>query len=126
MKPTLTFKHTSEPSRDPTYKPSRDPTYKPTYEQSRDPTYKPTEEDILLVRTPTTGVISSTFDINCNKFMIFDVGGQRSERNKWIHCFDSVTAVLFVASLSCYDQALFELDYVNAMQEALNLFDEKK
>merc|ERR1712154_441940 len=51
-------------------------------------------------------------------------GGQRSERNKWIHCFDSVTAVLFVASLSCYDQALFELDYVNAMQEALSLFDE--
>lgn len=86
--------------------------------------YQPTEDDILLVRTPTTGVISSRFTINKHHFMIYDVGGQRSERNKWIHCFDSVTAVLFVASLSCYDQALFELDYVNAMQEALNLFDE--
>jgi len=86
--------------------------------------YSPSEDDILLVRTPTTGVISSRFSINNHQFMIFDVGGQRSERNKWIHCFDSVTAVLFVASLSCYDQALFELDYVNAMQEALNLFDE--
>eukprot|EP00488_Nonionellina_sp_1-RS-2012_P004252 TRINITY_DN9519_c0_g1_i1.p1 TRINITY_DN9519_c0_g1~~TRINITY_DN9519_c0_g1_i1.p1 ORF type:complete len:199 (-),score=44.38 TRINITY_DN9519_c0_g1_i1:331-927(-) len=88
------------------------------------PDYQPTEDDILLVRTPTTGVVSSSFVVGKHKFMIFDVGGQRSERNKWIHCFDSVTAVLFVASLSCYDQALFELDYVNAMQEALNLFDE--
>ena len=86
--------------------------------------YRPSEKDILLVRTPTTGVVSSRFEINNHQFMIFDVGGQRSERNKWIHCFDSVTAVLFVASLSCYDQALFELDYVNAMQESLNLFDE--
>ena len=86
--------------------------------------YHPTEEDILLVRTPTTGVIKTRFSLNKHEFMLFDVGGQRSERNKWIHCFDSVTAVLFVASLSCYDQALFELDYINAMQEALNLFDE--
>lgn len=52
------------------------------------------------------------------------MGGQRSERNKWIHCFDAVTAVMFVASLSCFDQALFEMDSKNGMEEALDLFYE--
>lgn len=37
-----------------------------------------------------------------------DVGGQRSERKKWIHCFEDVTSVVFLAALSEYDQVLFE------------------
>lgn len=86
--------------------------------------YKPTKQDILLVRTPTTGVTENSFTINDHTFRIFDVGGQRSERSKWIHCFDTVTAVLFVCSLSCYDQYLFEDVNVNAMHEALDLFSE--
>lgn len=53
-----------------------------------------------------------------------DVGGQRSERRKWIHCFDSVTAVLFTCSLSGYDQVLREDRRVNRMVEALNLFED--
>lgn len=39
---------------------------------------------------------------------MFDVGGQRSERKKWISCFDCVKAVLFVAALSAYDMCLYE------------------
>jgi guanine nucleotide-binding protein subunit alpha len=39
---------------------------------------------------------------------MFDVGGQRSERKKWIHCFDNVTAILFVVAISGYDQSLAE------------------
>lgn len=39
---------------------------------------------------------------------MFDVGGQRSERRKWIHCFDSVTGLIFVASLSDYNTTLVE------------------
>jgi guanine nucleotide-binding protein subunit alpha len=39
---------------------------------------------------------------------MFDVGGQRSERKKWIHCFGSVTSIIFCAALSEYDQALLE------------------
>eukprot|EP01084_Bolivina_argentea_P155124 270358_1 len=84
--------------------------------------YEPTEEDILLVRTPTTGIISATFEINANTFHIYDAGGQKCERSKWIHCFDNVTAVIFVASLSCFDQGLYETAYVNAMHETLNLW----
>jgi len=43
---------------------------------------------------------------------------------KWIHCFENVTAVLFVASLSAYDQVLYEDEGGNRMVEAMELFDE--
>jgi guanine nucleotide-binding protein G(i) subunit alpha len=39
---------------------------------------------------------------------VFDVGGQRSERRKWIHCFEGVTAILFCVALSEYDLVLRE------------------
>ena len=37
-----------------------------------------------------------------------DVGGQKSERRKWIHCFQDVTSILFLVSLSGFDQCLVE------------------
>lgn len=45
------------------------------------------------------------FVIGERKYCMFDVGGQRNERRKWIHCFDNVTAVIFVTAISEYDQA---------------------
>lgn len=39
---------------------------------------------------------------------MFDVGGQRSERKKWVHCFEGVHCLMFVAALSGYDQCLVE------------------
>jgi hypothetical protein len=39
---------------------------------------------------------------------MFDVGGQRSERKKWIHCFENVNALLFLVAISGYDQCLAE------------------
>ncbi|KAK2161518.1 hypothetical protein LSH36_115g06036 [Paralvinella palmiformis] len=53
---------------------------------------------------------------------MFDVGGQRSERRKWIQCFDDVRSVLFVAALSGYDMTLLEDPSVNRMEESLRLF----
>jgi len=49
------------------------------------------------------------------------VGNEMNAR-KWIHCFDNVTAVLFVVALSEYDQVLMEDEDVNRMTEALKLF----
>merc|ERR1712038_1873436 len=66
--------------------------------------YVPTEQDILRCRVPTTGVVEYSFDIQSHNFRIFDVGGQRTERRKWIHCFEDVTSVLFLAALSDYNE----------------------
>ena len=41
-----------------------------------------------------------------------DVGGQRSERRKWIHCFENVTSVMFLVAISEYDQTLVESEEV--------------
>jgi len=88
------------------------------------PSYVPTVDDILLLRIRTTGIIEQDMVIDGVPFRLVDVGGQRNERKKWIHCFDQVSAVLFVAAISEYDQVLFE-DYTqNRMVEALMLFEE--
>jgi len=64
----------------------------------------------------------SDFGITDNCSM-FDVGGQRSERKKWIHCFENVTSIIFCVALSEYDQVLLEESSQNRMHESLILFD---
>ncbi|KAJ3437530.1 guanine nucleotide-binding protein g(o) subunit alpha [Anaeramoeba flamelloides] len=86
--------------------------------------FTPNDEDILNTRVRTTGIIETKFEYEGIKFSLFDVGGQRNERKKWIHCFSGVTVVIFCASLSEYDQSLFEDSTKNRMTEALMLFEE--
>jgi len=86
------------------------------------PGYMPTTDDILRSRVRTTGIVQSDFKIKTMNFAMFDVGGQRNERRKWIHCFDNVNAVVFVASLSEFDQVLYEDETKNRLDEALELF----
>ncbi|KAG8685516.1 guanine nucleotide-binding protein subunit alpha [Ceratobasidium sp. 428] len=86
-------------------------------------TYLPTDQDILRSRVKTTGITETNFRVGELTYKLFDVGGQRSERKKWIHCFENVTALVFLVSLSEYDQMLYEDESVNRMQEALTLFD---
>ncbi|KAK2840741.1 hypothetical protein Q7C36_012320 [Tachysurus vachellii] len=87
-----------------------------------DPAYVPTEQDILRVRVPTTGIIEYPFDLENVIFRMVDVGGQRSERRKWIHCFENVTSIIFLVALSEYDQVLVECDNENRMEESKALF----
>merc|ERR1712083_471332 len=87
-----------------------------------DENFIPNDRDILLVRYRTTGVIEQKFEMKRNMFHVFDVGGQKSERKKWIHCFEMVTAVIFVASLSCYDEVMFEDEEKNSMSDSIELF----
>eukprot|EP01130_Rhizamoeba_saxonica_P002229 TRINITY_DN12078_c0_g1_i1.p1 TRINITY_DN12078_c0_g1~~TRINITY_DN12078_c0_g1_i1.p1 ORF type:complete len:352 (-),score=85.33 TRINITY_DN12078_c0_g1_i1:19-1074(-) len=84
--------------------------------------YVPTQTDIMYARSKTTGISELQFSIDGNEFLIVDVGGQRTERKKWIHCFDTVTAVLFMVGTSEYDQNLYEQADVNRMDEALQLW----
>lgn len=66
--------------------------------------YVPSPEDIVRCRIRTTGIVECTFWIDGNVMTMIDLGGQRNERKKWLHCFDEVTAVLFVVAISEYDQ----------------------
>jgi len=88
----------------------------------RSPNFVPTQDDMLHCRIKTTGIIETHFNVQQLDIRMYDVGGQRSERKKWIHCFQDVTAIIFCASLSEYDQTLLEDDVTNRMQESLTLF----
>jgi len=88
------------------------------------PGYVPSEQDVLRSRAKTTGIIETEFDMNDAHFRLVDVGGQRSERKKWMHCFQDVTAVIFCVALSEYDLKLYEDDSTNRMSESLRLFKE--
>ncbi|CBN73927.1 GPA5, alpha subunit of a heterotrimeric G protein [Ectocarpus siliculosus] len=89
-----------------------------------DPELEVTDEDMIMTRTRTTGIIVTEFSDNPYTYSLVDVGGQRSERRKWMHCFDDVKAIVFLVGLSGYHQVLFEDNSVNRMQESLELFTE--
>jgi guanine nucleotide-binding protein G(i) subunit alpha len=99
------------------------PSYFDSIERIAQSDYLPTDQDVLRSRVKTTGITETTFIIGDLTYRMFDVGGQRSERKKWIHCFENVTTILFLVAISEYDQLLFEDETVNRMQEALTLFD---
>lgn len=88
------------------------------------PDYIPSEQDALRARVRSGGIEEAIFKFQDISFRMVDVGGQRSERRKWIHCFGEVTAILYVSSLSEYDQFLREEDSQPRMHESLLLFDE--
>lgn len=54
---------------------------------------------------------------------MFDVGGQRDHRKKWILAFEGVEAVLFLISCCDFDQTIREDCLTNRLAEALSLFD---
>nr|AAB24072.2 G-protein alpha i subunit [Homarus americanus] len=87
------------------------------------PGYIPTQQDVLRTRVKTTGIVETNFSFKNLNFKLFDVGGQRSERKKWIHCFEGVTAIIFVVALSGYDLVLAEDEEMNRMIESMKLFD---
>ena len=87
-----------------------------------EPNYLPTKQDILRARVATTGIIEHTFNLKEIRFRMIDVGGQRSERRKWIHCFENVTSIVFLVALSEYDQFLYESEDENRMEESKALF----
>lgn len=96
--------------------------------------FNPNEDDIVMARIRTTGIAYTELEHrivqdhkdepDMLKFKIVDVGGQRNERKKWMHCFDDVRAVLFIVNLAGYNQVLFEDATKNRMIEELELFEQ--
>jgi len=84
----------------------------------------PSVSDVMKARVRTSGIVEEEYCIDGVNFRMYDVGGQRNERKKWIHCFENVTAVIFVGAISEYDQVLYEDKTQNRLVEAVDLFDE--
>ncbi|GMT26792.1 hypothetical protein PFISCL1PPCAC_18089, partial [Pristionchus fissidentatus] len=91
-------------------------------EDVRKADYNPTEQDILRCRVMTTGIFETKFEVDKVRFHMFDVGGQRDERRKWIQCFNDVTAIIFVCASSSYNLVLWEDSTQNRLRESLALF----
>lgn len=95
----------------------------PCLDRLFEPSYQPTEQDIVQCRARTIGITETTFHLKDHEMLMVDVGGQKSERRKWIHCFQDVTSILFLVSLSGYDQCLVEDRDANQMQDAMTIWD---
>lgn len=100
------------------------PYYMREIDRIADPDFDPSEEDSIMARVRTTGIVTTQLPDPPYTYHVVDVGGQRSERRKWINCFDNVNAIIFLEGLSGYNQVLFEDDRVNRMHESLKLFEE--
>ncbi|XP_039879624.1 guanine nucleotide-binding protein subunit alpha-12a [Simochromis diagramma] len=85
--------------------------------------YIPSKQDILFARKATKGIVEHDFVIKKIPFKMVDVGGQRSQRQKWFQCFDGITSILFMASSSEYDQVLMEDRRTNRLVESMNIFE---
>ncbi|KAK1172871.1 guanine nucleotide-binding protein G(olf) subunit alpha-like isoform X1 [Acipenser oxyrinchus oxyrinchus] len=84
--------------------------------------YIPTDQDLLRCRVLTSGISETRFQVAKVNFHMFDVGGQRDERRRWIQCFNDVTAIIFVVACSSYNTVIREDNNTNRLREALNLF----
>ncbi|XP_074485743.1 guanine nucleotide-binding protein subunit alpha-12a [Sebastes fasciatus] len=83
----------------------------------------PSKQDILFARKATKGIVEHDFVIKKIPFKMVDVGGQRSQRQKWFQCFDGITSILFMVSSSEYDQVLMEDRRTNRLVESMNIFE---
>ena len=76
-------------------------------------------------RMPTDGIMEHQFDWESNPtvFRMVDYGGcQSSERRRWTHGFDNVTAIIFLVAMSEYDQLVVVDNDINRMEESKALF----
>lgn len=86
--------------------------------------YVPTQQDVLQARVRTSGIVEEKFLVDGVPFVLYDVGGQRNERKKWVHAFEGMTSLIFVCAINEYDQVLFEDNRTSRMDEAFKVFAE--
>jgi len=86
--------------------------------------FVPSEEDQIMARVMTTGLVETEIPSPPITLTVVDVGGQRTERRKWIHCFDNVSGIVFCANLAGYNSVLFEDRTQNRMAECYQVFSE--
>eukprot|EP01137_Pigoraptor_chileana_P036924 Opistho-2@33266 len=85
--------------------------------------YLPDEQDLVMVRMITNGIVTTAIENPPVNFTVVDVGGQRNERRKWMHVFSDVTAVIYVANLAGFNTIVYEDGTTNRLHECLSVFE---
>lgn len=80
--------------------------------------------DVLKARQKTTIITETHFKIDERSFVFIDVGGQQQFRYQWTRFFDDCKAIIFVASISCFDQVLEENEAINRFEDTMDLFEQ--
>ncbi|KAG8807129.1 hypothetical protein FRC19_006843, partial [Serendipita sp. 401] len=89
--------------------------------------YVPTDDDILRARLKTIGVTEHQIRVNgigsmSKDWLMYDVGGTRTQRSAWVPYFDSADAIIFIANLAAFDQTLAEDPAMNRLEDSLRMF----
>lgn len=102
----------------------------PRIKNFAEPGYIPSVQDVLAARARTTGIIEHSFSHSFSpssppqQYQVFDTGGERNERKKWVHLYEDNPCVVLVVNLFGYCVTLNEDATVNRMSEDLQLFEE--
>lgn len=92
-----------------------------------EPLYTPTDEDVIRARLRTMGVQEHRIKMESGPYqgrewVIYDVGGARSQRAQWAKYFNAIHAIIFLAPLSSFDQHLHEDRRVNRLDDTVQLW----
>jgi guanine nucleotide-binding protein G(i) subunit alpha len=86
--------------------------------------YAPSDEDVVRCRIRTTGLIKMECIFDKYKFDLYDTGGQRNERRKWIHVMERVSVLVYVTAIGDYDAVCYEDSETNRIRESVECFAE--
>ncbi|KLO18972.1 G-alpha-domain-containing protein [Schizopora paradoxa] len=92
-----------------------------------DPLYAPTDEDVIRARLRTMGVQEHRIKMENGPYqgrewVVYDVGGARSQRAQWAKYFSAIHAIIFLAPISAFDQHLHEDRRVNRLDDTVQLW----
>ncbi|KAI1742359.1 G-protein alpha subunit-domain-containing protein [Xylaria scruposa] len=82
-----------------------------------------TDGDLLRTQVTTTGIHQMNITYKGTQFCVYDVGGERSERKKWIHAFEDVSVVIYPVDTTGYGRSLREDADGDRMREQFMVFE---
>ncbi|TRM69252.1 guanine nucleotide binding protein, alpha subunit [Schizophyllum amplum] len=83
-------------------------------------TYEPSDDDVLRCRLRTTAVQEYSFTLAKKDWIFYDFSGSRSARAGWFSYFDDVTAVIFLAPVSVFDEV--DETGTNRLRDSMSLW----
>lgn len=99
--------------------------------------YVPSDDDVVRARLRTLGVQEYRICVDppsgmlslgnaiggvANDWLLYDVGGSRTLRHAWLPYFENITAIIFLAPVSCFDERLQEDWKINRLEDSMLLW----